>query len=490
MLSLLLLPALLHAETVIVLDNEGIEEPEPEAPDRSVPPAVVPPEALELPVPTRHEIRPGVVVEHLQVPGVRKVNVFMTFHHGSVALCGAPTPACSMLSQLWDVAGEDTDATALESEMDRLDGSISSWVAYYDAGFELSIPRDGLETGLERMAELLYRPAFPKADRKRTSKEMLDWYTIEAPNDMGTLSSLASLYANFPADSHRGTRPDPGAYKKVSTSDLRALHETLLTTAPVTVQVVGDIAWEDIEADLQPLLAGIGADAPRAERPAFTPLSSSHVVAVHMPGQEQASVSASMAAPLSYADDHIEMRAVNFGLGGAFNSRLNANLREEKGWTYGIYSRYNHTRSYGFWGTSVDVEAKNVAATATEIRAEIDRVAADGVTAEEIASSWLSTITSWNRRLETDTSAANFYQSLIRYDNSVDQLAARNAASKALTPEQSQAAAARWFAPEAPVLWVVVGDRSLIEAQVEQLGPPVTWLTAEQTVMGDFALPR
>ena len=471
-------------------DAAAAEVPAAETPDRTTPPPVTPPVPLELPQPTRHTLKPGVVVEHLRVPGVRKVQVNVLFHRGSVALCGSPAPACTMLSQLWDVAGEDTDATTLEAEIDRLDGSLTSWVSRYDAGFDLVIPRAELPTGLARLEELLYRPSFPRADLKRTRRELTEWYTIEAPNDLSSVAALAQRHALYPPDHPRGTRPDLRALKGVSAGDVRAVHQALLATAPVTVQVVGDLAWADVEADLAALLSGVGVAGERATPPPYAPLPTGHVVAVDMPGQAQAAIRLTVPAPAQGDPERVAMQAVNFALGGSFTSRLNGNLREEKGWTYGAYSRYSATPTHGTWLATVDVEAENVAAAAAEIQAELGAVVSAGVTEAEVSASWLDVITWWNRRLETDQTAADFYQRLTRAEEDVAALADRNAALRALSPADAQAAASTWLGEGAPQLWVVVGDRAVIGEQVTQLGPPVTWLTAEEAIMGTFTLPR
>lgn len=470
--------------------SEGADAAVPVAPDRSRPPAVEAPVPLALPSVTVHTLRPGVTVEHLQVPGVRKVNVQILFHQGAVGLCGAPSPRCSMLSRMWDVAGEDTDAEVLEATLDRLDADLTSWIGRFDSGFELTVPKGSLDEGLALMDELLKRPAFPRKDTRHSRKDLEDWYTVQAPNDLRTVASMARMYAVYPPDHPRGTRPDLKALKKVRPAALRELHAALVSGAPVTVQVIGDLPWDAVEADITSLLEGIGADGPRDTPPPHTPLSSAKIVAVDMPGQPQAAIRVLAPAPARGDDDRVEMSAVNFALGGSFTSRLNGNLREDKGWTYGAYSSYTARETHGDWSASVDVEAENVAAAIAEIQVELGLIAGAGPTPGEISAAWLDQVTWWNRRLETDATAASFYQNLLRQEESVDALSERLAALKALTPAEAQATAATWLGAEAPFLWVIVGDRSAIEEQVSSLGLPVTWLTTEQVVMGEFAIER
>jgi zinc protease len=461
-----------------------------QVPDRSTPPAVQPPVVLALPEMSSEEIRPGVTVRHMQVPGVRKVHVQVLFHQGSSGLCGADKPACTMLSQIWDVASEETDAAALEASLDQLDGGVVSWVSRHDSGFELTIPRDSLDDGLALMDEVLNTPAFSKSDFKLSRNNLLDWYQYQATSDLRNVSRAAMNHAWYPPEHPLGSRPDLDGLAALKHKSLHALHETLLTEVPITILVFGDLTWDELRDDVLAITEGIGAPGEHDEPPAFTPPSQSHIVAVNMPGQPQAAIRMLTAGPERASEDRVAMSTVNFALGGSFTSRLNGNLREEKGWTYGAYSSFMSGKTHGTWTASVDVEAENVAATIVEIQAEIAEIVDGGATGEEINSAWLDMVTWWNRRLETDSSAANFYQSLERKPESAADVAARLAAQQALTPEQTQAAAARWLGADAPRLWVIVGDRDAIGEQVDQIGLPVTWLTAEQAILGDFSIPR
>ncbi|MFT4978697.1 MAG: zinc protease, partial [Myxococcota bacterium] len=355
---------------------------------------------------------------------------------------------------------------------------------------ELTIPRARWDEGLALMDELLHEPAFPKKDLKRSQRDLRDWHTIQATNDLGTVASMARLHATYPPDHPRGTRPDLDALKSVKAGDLRTLHSRLLSQTPVTVEVFGDVSWEEVSADVTALLEGVGAAGERAVPPPFTPLSSAQIVAVDMPGQTQAAIRVTTEAPDRASVDRVPMSAVNFALGGSFTSRLNGNLREEKGWTYGSYSSYSSLPTHGAWSASVDVEAENVAAAIGEIKAELATIAADGPTAGEINAAWLDDVTWWNRRLETDSTAANFYQSLTRQEESIDDVAARLAAMHDLKPAAAQAVAARWLGVDAPMLWVIVGDRSAIGDQVESLGLPTTWISTTEAIMGTFTVPR
>ena len=472
-------------------------EPEPPAevapppgPDRSAPPPVQPPTMLELPLPTQKTLWPGVTLTHLPVEGVRKVEVMVMFHRGSDALCPATRSDCTMLTAIWELASAETDAVAMEARLDALDGALTSWVGQTSSGLELSIPRTALSDGLALLDEVLRTPALPRDELRLAKKNHLDWYRNTAPTDPGQVAQSARSFGFYAPTNPSGARPDLRALKKTRTRALRALHAELLRTAPISVLVVGDLPLEEIEPAVAVLLEGLGVDAPWAEPAAYTPMGGATVVAVDMPGQAQAAIRLARPAPERGTAEQVPFAALNFALGGSFTSRLNANLREEKGWTYGAGSRYTAYTTHGAWWVGVDVEAENLAAAVKEIQAEVRGVRDAGVTEDELRAAWLDEVTSWNRTLETAQSAGGTYQGALLQRETVADRAARLQALAALVPADLSAAGTRWLAEDGPQLWVIVGDRAQIGDQVAGLGMPVQWISPEDAILGRFEVAR
>ncbi len=480
----LLLSALLYAQ-----DDEPSPDliPKPETPDRSAPPAVHLPEVLALPAMTTTTLRPGLTLSHLQVDGVRKVEVMVMFERGNLDLC-PDTAACRMLTNVWDLASQEAGSEETEALLDSLDASLLSWMGRTTGGLELTIPRTALDDGLALLEAVLHTPGLPRGELKLSKENTLDWYEDTGPADMGDVAATARKYGFYPADSTYGQRPDLDAIQKVRRRHLRAVHAQLLSEAPVHVLVVGDIALADIQDDIVSLVGDLGVPGARTALPEVASMGASSVVAIHMPGS-QAAVRLITAAPSRDAADRVPMSAIDFALGGSFTSRLNSNLREEKGWTYGAGSWHSAGKTHGFWAASVDVEAENVAGAVTEIRAELDTMVASGATADEVEAAWLDDVTWWNRRLETAGTAASFYQQLILQEQTLADLSGRLSTANALTPEDTVACAESWMT-DRPRLWVIVGDRTLIEAQVTSLGLPVQWITPEQAILGAFEVTR
>lgn len=486
MIGLLMVPLLLAEELVAEIPAEAVEAPA--TPDRTAPPAVIPPVVMALPEMSTAVLRPGLTLSHLQVDGVRKIEVMVMFERGSIDLCGM-SQDCQAMINIWELASEQTDAVTMAATLDALDGDLYSWMGLTMGGLELTIPRTGLDDGLTLLAEVLRTPALSRKEHRRSTQNALDWYLETGPSDLGQVASSARRFSFYEASHPRGRRVDLRARKAIKRADLRDVHDRLLSSAPVHVLVVGDLTRAEIEPKIVALLDGLGVAGERSTPPVPVPPAASSIVAVDMPGP-QAAIRMVTAAPGRGDDGLVAISAADFALGGSFTSRLNSNLREEKGWTYGAGSHYSRYSDHGSWGVSVDVEAENVAGAVHEIRTEIDAMVQDGVTADEVEASWLDDVTGWNRRLETAGSAAGFYQQLILQEASLTRWSERLEAAKGLTGEESRAAAEAWLSPDHSRLWIIVGDRALIEEQVAGMGLPVQWITPSQAIFGEFEVAR
>lgn len=450
------------------------------APDRSAPPPVSPAAPLDHPGATWSMPRPGLQVAWVPVQGVTRTAIFIRFEAGALALDGAETPRTDALDSLWLEATEDLDRVALSETERLLDLDLSVSVDADEVQLEASFPAGAWREALEVVDGVLHRPDIPADAVKTEARDTLRWWTVLAPSDIGAAAELALHWRWYPSSHPLGLRPDLKAIKKLKHKDLEALARSLPGRGRVDVVVVGDVDPARDGATLYALLADLPADvdrdagpvAPRAPQQAET-------VAVHVDGVSQAAVRVRLAAPpLDHADSEA-FDAAQWLLGGHFLSRLNANLREDKGWTYGGYGRWSDQRTHGTWTFSVDVPADKVAEARREIERELERFLADGPTEEELAAWRTNRIADWNTRLATSEAAANAWIRTASRDRTLPDERARLDKALALDAVTVRGAARAWLDPRRAVT-VVAGDRAVLEQELEG----VTFLDAEDAVMG------
>jgi zinc protease len=470
---------------VAVEEPSDKEEEAPDRPDRSSPPEVLSSEHRAPEVPVAYALSNGAEVWHVRVPAVRNVVVAVQLGRGSVDLLGNNHPLGSAMGWMMDVATEGHDSTELEILTDTHEISLWSSLSSHTGEVGLSVPGDDLELGMELLGEALRTPAFDKADLKIYQRDLEQYYTTQGPNSPGQVAYSAASWGWIDASHPYGTRPDLAEIARLKSSDLAALHKRWLAESPVHVLVVGDVASEAIQPMLEAALAGVGTTGTVQPDLAVEPPALSRVLAVDMPGQAQVEVHCRFAGPARASEDRLDVWLANWVLGGHFLSRLNANLREEKGLTYGARSRYRSLETRGHIDVHVAVEVENLSVAVAEIKSELERAAK--VTPDEVDMSIRRDVSAWNRVLENADSAAGFYGERLSAKETVEDAFLRAQVAAGLTPEQVAEGASPWFSADQARLWVVVGDRAAMEPQLTKLGwSDVAWIEPLHAVRGDF----
>ena len=462
------------------------EEEEVSVPDRTAPPTVRPPPRLELAEPEVHPLAPGVTVQLVNIQGIRNVSIAAVLHRGTYELAGGPTEAAQALGVQLDVATLSQDANDLEILRDLHEIQLTSWIGHHRGGVDLSCPKGELALGVQLLGEVLREPAFPKADLKRSQRFRELFYTVDGPSNLGWASQVAGGYGWHPSDHPYGARPVVGDIRKVRTKDLHELHQAWLEMSPVTVLVVGEVTWDEVRPLLESALEGLGAEgAQEPDLPIAAP-SGTRVIGIDGPGDSQARIWMRTGAPMRDDADRVAADMAIWALGGHFLSRLNRNLREDKGFTYGSRAQYFTDETRGFVTVSVDVKVENVEATVTEIRAEIDALVAEGVTEDELDAAALEEISRWNDVKESARTSGRFYGSLLRNGESVADAKARGEAAIDIKVQDATRVAKDHLSADGTRLWVVAGDREGLAPQLEALGFEVEWITPEAAILGTF----
>jgi predicted Zn-dependent peptidase len=457
-----------------------------ETPDRSEAPAVVPPPLLEQSSADVYNLWSGLDVWHVRVPGVRKVTVDWVARQGAIELLGKEDGVGETLGWLMDVATMENNAKALGILSDLHEVEISSSLQSHSGRVRLSVPVNDLEIGVRLWGDVVKAPKFSGRDLKIYQRDIENEYEVMGPSSLRYLASTAMAYSWYPADHAYGTRTDVEAVMGLSPAILKTAHAQWIRRAPMVVMVSGDVDWALIEPMIRAALAGVGADAEVAQEVPYIPPAQTRVVAVELPGQPQVAIRMRLAAPDRTHEAYASFDLASWVLGGHFLSRLNANLREEKGLTYGSRASYAAADTRGHLTVSVDVAAANTAVAVTEIGHELVRLGAALLTQDELGAAVLSDWTSWNNTRQSASRALGLYRRLLDQGVSVEEARAKLLARAELTPEQIQTAIASYLADDVAKTWVLVGDRDALTEQLETLGWEAEWVSATDAVRGRF----
>jgi zinc protease len=319
------------------------------------------------------------------------------------------------------------------------------------------------------LADVVRNPAFPAAEieRQRKSREAALTQQREDPASLAAEVMLEVLYGPQHPYGHTslGTGRSIKATRRADLVDFWRRHYGPSNAALI---VAGDIG----EAELRPLAqkmfgdwrqgARTGAGLPR---PHAAP---ARIVLVDQPGAPSTALSVGHAGPARDTPDYAALQVMNAALGGLFTSRINMNLREEKGYTYGAGSSFSFLRGGGPFTVRTTVRGEVTGAALEEIFKEVGRVAKEPPAGEELERARNSQLLSLPSEFETNGATTAAFGQIYVHDLGDDYFERLPRQLKAVDALQAAAVARKYLAP-ARLKIVAVGDRAKIEAPLRKL---------------------
>jgi predicted Zn-dependent peptidase len=317
-------------------------------------------------------------------------------------------------------------------------------------------------------------PVFPEAelDRERAMALARLVQVRDEPAALAAMATAATLYGG----EHPYGRPQfgtPASYGSITRGDLEQFYRGHLRPDQAVLIAVGDVT----PADLLPRLEKAFADWKRpavapveARFPAAPQAQPTRVVLVDKPGAAQSVISVSLIGTDRRSPDYFALTVMNSVFGGQFSSRLNLNLREQKGYTYGARTSFDwRVRQPGPLVASASVQTAVTAPALTEFLAEFHGMAGGRpVTAEEVAFSKDYLVRGYAAGFETCAQVASQLETLVEFHLPDDYFNTYIPKTTAVTPDEVLSAA-RKYLPVGNLSIIVVGDRSKIEAALRAL---------------------
>jgi zinc protease len=338
----------------------------------------------------------------------------------------------------------------------------------------LSALKENLDPSLAIYADVILNPAFAAAELERLKRLQLS--TIEQEKTDPTSLALRLLPELLYGAGHAYALPMTGsgtaeAVSALDRGDLVAYHDAWFKPNNATLIVVGDTTLAEIQPKLETLFARWRPGAvPMKSLPEVGLPAQPSVYLIDRPGSEQSVIIAGHLIDKRSQANDIAVEAMNDILGGAFTSRVNMNLREDKGWSYGADTTIVDTQAQRPFLAIAPVQTDQTAAAMQEIKREIDDfLGARAATAEEVATSKRQSTLTLPGRWETGRAVARDIAELVRFGLPDDYWDRYARLVGALTVADVDAAAQSLLKPERMV-WVVVGDLGKIGDRVRALG--------------------
>lgn len=337
-----------------------------------------------------------------------------------------------------------------------------------------------LTATLALLEEKLFHPAFSPADFDRMKERVIQSMQQQLKNP-SALASRARDLILFGSE-NRVSYPDEGTLdtiSRVTLEDVKAFYQAYYTASKAHAVVVSDLDSQQVVQAFSFLTDLPRKDysfSPYAEFPDYAEQS---IFLIDNPGSVQTAVYLAKRGPkFDATGEYFKSRLMNFPLGGAFNSRINLNLREDKGYTYGASSGFAGGKTLGWFEVNADLNWQSTADGITEMLKEIKQYKAQGITDQELTFMRNAYTLSDALDYETPGSKVRFLSQLLAYDLPKNYRQKQLDIIKHISAEEINALAAAQLNPDELQI-IVVGDKQKILEQLESLGRPVVELSLQ-----------
>jgi zinc protease len=341
--------------------------------------------------------------------------------------------------------------------------------------------KKNLDKTLALLEERMFNPKFTEDAFKRNQKQAMESFK-QMKSQPAAIANEVTAKITYGPNHILGMSQDGTEYtvKNFTLQDVENYYKNNMTSRATKVIIVGDIKQNEIVPKLTFLnnLPNKRIDIP-AVAPAPIP-TKNQIYLVDVPKAAQTEFRVGYATNMKYdaTGEYYKAGLMNYILGGAFNSRLNLNLREDKGWTYGARSGFSGDKYSGDFEFSSGIKADATDSALTEVVKEMKNYAQSGMTDEEFRFMKSAIGQRDARNYETGFQKAQFIGRILDYNLPADYIDQQNKLLKKITKEELNALAKKWVDAN-KLNMVMVGDKAKILPSLQKLGYPIIELDVD-----------
>ena len=435
---------------------------------KGVPP-LAPERQVIWPKRTKEKLSNGLQVILAESHSIPKFHGQLIFLSGNAAAADRAPGLAEMTATVVRTGTQKRASRQLEEDLRSIGADLST-----EAGSDVSaITFTGLsefaEPLLDLVQELAREASFPEGEFERERRQKLEEVKLNRtqPSFLASERLRKVLCGAHPYAMTSPSEAQVAAYKR---DDLQSVYREFYTPQNALLLLVGDFEPQELVKSIEKTFGSWSGNKPGAKAfPAPANPRGRRVYLVHVPGAVQTQILAGCHAITRKHPDWIKVGLTNILYGGAFNSRLVMNIREDKGYTYSPRSAVNALRQYGYFSISAAVRNEVVAASLTEMFYELDKLRALPVPESELADAqnYLSGVFSLG--LATQDGLLSQFSNVAQNELPEDYLETYRAKVRAINSAEVLATARKYF-DSANMQIVLAGDRAQIEAQAALFG--------------------
>lgn len=444
--------------------------------DRSKLPAVGAFANVDFPTVETATLSNGIKVHLARRNNLPTVRLTISFNAGKAADPAEAQGTQALTLAMLKEGTASRNSIEIAEAQERLGASISVGASLDRTNISLYALTPNLAPSLDLLSDIILHPSFDAKELERVRAGLLASIAQEKtdPRGLARRAFFPALYgSNHPYGIGSSGSGDPAVVSKLTRDDLAAFQHKWLRADTAEIFAVGDVTLDELKTQLE---ARFGAwpmtrDMPgRKDFSTAVPAPSPRIILVDRPQSPQSMIYAGMVLKGKGSDDFVDLLAANDILGSGMLGRLNVDLRETKGWSYGVGSLIDRNEQNAAYIVVAPVQADRTGDSIAAIRQDIsDFLGLKGITPEELDRTVNGSIRELPGGYETSGAVLSQMQRDALFGRPFDYvegLAARYKGQTAATLD----AAARAAIDPSKMIWVVVGDKSVVMPQLAKLG--------------------
>ena len=436
-------------------------------------PAVGEPPAAEFPEVQSATLSNGLDVRLAQRPSTPTITLNLQVDAGYAADPYGSPGTSSLTLDMLDEGTHTLDSLQISEALETLGARLGTSSNLDISSVTLSVLTDYFTAALDIYAAVIKSPSFPTVEFARLRNQQLAQIRREKSNPNQTALRVFPKLVYGPNHAYGAPLTGSGtetAVSRLRREDLVTFHERWIRPNNATLVVVGDIAMDDLQTQLERVFSNWNAaEVPTKNIDSVDHQETSSIYLIDRPGAQQSLILAGHIAPPKTYDAEIALQAMNTILGGSFSSRMNMNLREDKHWSYGARTQLIDARGQRPFLVNAPVQTDKTKEAMQEIYKELTGIRSDRpVTPDELGKAKdLRTLT-LPGRWETNSAVMQDLVQMLRFDLPLDYYDSYVNRVRSLNVTDVGSVAESVIQPQ-QLIWIVIGDRTVIEDGILEL---------------------
>ncbi len=442
--------------------------------DRAIQPVPGVNPVVQLPPVWRDELANGVPVLGVVDLETPTVSLSVSFGLGQRDEPSGKAGLASMMTSLMNEGSETRTAAEFTEALERIGASVGIGSGDYDTSLTMNTLSKHLDEAMALTMERLLQPTFLQEDFDRIKSRNMEGMVQArksgptlAGRAVGSILQQAGSPLAFPGSGL------PSTLSAITLDDVKAFYASNLPTRIEAVVVSSSLSQQETMAAIAALGELPVQHVERMPLASIDEFPQQVIYLIDRPDAAQSSVRiVHPSLPFDATGDFYLAGLMNFNLGGAFDSRINLDLREDKGWTYGAYTSFRGGPEFGSFQFAAEINKDATADSITETLGHIERFASDGMTEKEYNYLQSSLGQRDALRYETPGAKLGLLDQVLTYDLPLNYRQQQQAMLQETDRETLNLVASRMLKPKQAAI-VVAADIATVRPQLEALGIPI-----------------